>query len=77
MSAHEDEVEGIRGGELADDATGAAPPPAGAEPLGQDGLRGDGLADDAESATGTAPDPDERAKGGLRGGRPGEGRLVS
>jgi hypothetical protein len=54
----DDEKDGIRGGELADEGAG----PAGA-PV-EEGVRGDGL---AEGAGGEAADDEELAEDGVRG----------
>jgi hypothetical protein len=54
----DDEKDGIRGGELADEGAGAAGVPA------EEGIRGDGL---AEGAGGKAPADEELAEDGVRG----------
>jgi len=66
MSAPDDDIEGIRGGKLADEAGAETMVPPNPDDLAADGVRGDGLADGADLAGHTAPDPNE-ADGGIRG----------
>ena len=67
-----DDAEGIRGTELAEDASGHTIVPPNSDPFGADGVRGDGLATGA-APQGDAPDPGEEAEDGLRGDGLAEG----
>jgi hypothetical protein len=66
MSAPDDDIEGIRGGKLAEGAGSANRVSPNPDDLAADGVRGDGLADGADLAGDTAPDPNE-TEGGIRG----------
>lgn len=64
MSARDDDAEGIRGTELADDVVPDSDAPPSADTPAE-GIRGDGLADGAAGRP--EHDPDEAAEGGIRG----------
>ncbi len=65
MTAPDDDIEGARGGKLADDAGSDTVVPPDPDDLAADSLRGDGLADDADPAA--PPDVAAAAEGGIRG----------
>lgn len=67
MTTIDDDAEGIRGSELADDGAADSASRPDPDELGAHGLRGAGLADGAGLGGHPPPDPDEAAEDGIRG----------